>query len=438
MARETRTLHIGGMSCVHCEERVRRALEALHGVYRAKVSYDRGTAEVTLNPALVTQARLDETLKAEGYCLKSGRERAGLAKTAGYLLLIAALYLALSASGLLNRLAPSQLAQSGMSYGMLFVVGLTTSVHCVAMCGGMNLSQSLGGREEGSALRAIGPALAYNAGRVISYTLTGIVMGALGMLFGAGLNTTLSEVLQGLLKLAAGVMMLAMGLNLLGLFPRLRRLRLHLPWRAPGRRGGAFVVGLLNGLMPCGPLQSMQLAALASASPVRGGLAMLAFSLGTVPLMLGVGSLAGLLGRRFQRAATRVGAVLVVVMGLAMLSQGAALAGLLPAGAQDVPENVAVVEDGVQVVRSTLRPGRYPDIEVMAGTPVRWVIDAPDGSINGCNNRILIPGLEIEYTFQPGENVIEFTPEEAGTLSYSCWMGMIRGSITVRAADGEG
>ena len=164
----------------------------------------------------------------------------------------------------------------------------------------------------------------------------------------------------------------------------------------------------------------------------------LANGLGTVPLMLGVGSLAGLLGRRFQRAATRVGAVLVVVMGLAMLSQGAALAGLLPAGAQDVPENVAVVEDGVQVVRSTLRPGRYPDIEVMAGTPVRWVIDAPDGSINGCNNRILIPGLEIEYTFQPGENVIEFTPEEAGTLSYSCWMGMIRGSITVRAADGEG
>ncbi|MDY2872091.1 MAG: hypothetical protein SOT57_06095 [Eubacteriales bacterium] len=91
----------------------------------------------------------------------------------------------------------------------------------------------------------------------------------------------------------------------------------------------------------------------------------------------------------------------------------------------------------MQAVYSTLEPNRYPDITVTAGEPVRWVIDAPDGSINGCNNRIFIPALDLEYAFQPGENVIEFTPSETGTISYTCWMGMIRGTITVTDGDGN-
>ncbi|MBS7299805.1 MAG: sulfite exporter TauE/SafE family protein, partial [Eubacteriales bacterium] len=173
-----------------------------------------------------------------------------------------------------------------MGYGMLFLVGLMTSVHCVAMCGGISLSQSLPGGQaqaKSSTRQALTPALLYNAGRVISYTLTGLIFGTLGMLFGAGLDTSLSVLAQAALKVVAGLLMLAMGLSLLGLFPALRRLRLRLP-RLPKRLRprAPLTVGLLNGLMPCGPLQAMQLAVLSSASPVRGALSMLAFSLGTV------------------------------------------------------------------------------------------------------------------------------------------------------------
>ena len=89
------------------------------------------------------------------------------------------------------------------------------------------------------------------------------------------------------------------------------------------------------------------------------------------------------------------------------------------------------VVDGVQVVNSTLQSGRYPNITVQAGVSVKWVIDAPNGSINGCNNRILIQDYGINYTFHTGENVIEFTPTNTGTVHYSCWMGMIRGNIFV-------
>ena len=85
----------------------------------------------------------------------------------------------------------------------------------------------------------------------------------------------------------------------------------------------------------------------------------------------------------------------------------------------------------MQIVHSTLSSGRYPDITVQEGIPVRWTIEAPEGSINGCNYRMLIQDYGIEHTFDSGENVIEFIPEKAGTVRYSCWMGMIHGNIYV-------
>jgi hypothetical protein len=93
--------------------------------------------------------------------------------------------------------------------------------------------------------------------------------------------------------------------------------------------------------------------------------------------------------------------------------------------------NGAVIENNVQMINSTLSSGRYPPITVQAGIPVKWTIDAPQGSINGCNNYMIIPEYNIEHRFTTGANVVEFTPTKTGTFRYSCWMGMIRSSITV-------
>jgi hypothetical protein len=228
----------------------------------------------------------------------------------------------------------------------------------------------------------------------------------------------------------------------------------------------------------------MQLYALATANPFAGALAMLLYSLGTVPLMFGLGALASALGKRFTQKVMTVGSVLVVVLGLAMFSQGWTLSGLalpeLPgagagaqqtpgadgqagsgagvdasasAGAQQTPgadgqagtgsqggtdaqqqtgaEGQAQLVDGIQQVNSTLASGRYPDITVAVGVPVRWAIDAPQGSINGCNNRMILREYDVEHTFKTGENIIEFVPEKTGKFQYSCWMGMIRATVTV-------
>lgn len=67
---------------------------------------------------------------------------------------------------------------------------------------------------------------------------------------------------------------------------------------------------------------------------------------------------------------------------------------------------------------------------------MKWTITAPDGSLNGCNNSIVIPAYNLQVKLKTGENVIEFTPAESGTFAFSCWMGMIRSNITVTAEDG--
>ena len=67
----------------------------------------------------------------------------------------------------------------------------------------------------------------------------------------------------------------------------------------------------------------------------------------------------------------------------------------------------------------------------MRGVPVKWIIQADESDINGCNNQMLIPKYNIEKKLVAGDNIIEFTPTETGTVPYSCWMGMIKSSITV-------
>lgn len=444
----TKELRIGGMTCISCQNKIEKKLRNTAGIEKAEVSYNAGTALVTFDTDIISYQSITGIIENLGYSVipDQGRERKDTGRTVGILMIIASLYLFLEQSGLLNVLVPSQLADKTMGYGMLFLIGLITSVHCVAMCGGINLSQCIpkSGQEElnQGRLAAFRPAFLYNLGRVISYTAVGFLAGGLGA------AVTFSNTFQGVLKLAAGIFMVIMGINMLGVFPWLRRLNPRMPkfiavriQKQKSKSSSPFFVGLLNGLMPCGPLQAMQIYALSTGNPFSGALSMFLFSIGTVPLMFFLGALSTVLSKKFSSRVMTAGAVLVVVLGLSMFTQGVSLAGINPSailpgldgisGNQQESSDQIKIEDGVQVINSTLSPGRYPNIKVQAGIPVKWIIDAPAGSINGCNNRMIIRAYGIEYSFHTGENVVEFTPDKTGKIPYSCWMGMIRGSINV-------
>ena len=441
-------LYISGMTCINCQTRIASALNNRSGITEVSVSYETGTAEFSYDPEMVSLDQIITMIGDLGYeaSAQNTSKKKVILKAVREIMIIVVLFFLLQRCGILNRLVPNSLADSEMGYGMLFVIGLITSVHCIAMCGGINLSQTLQ-KDTSTEISKVmfRNTLEYNIGRVVSYTVIGGVLGAVGALAGIGSSLQTSTLFQGILKLFAGIIMVVMGVNMLGIFPGLRRLAVHIPnfnkktKQKSGRKPRTpFFIGLCNGLMPCGPLQSMQVVALASGNPLAGALSMLCFSLGTVPLMLGFGSVVSMLGKRFTRQVLKAGAILVVVMGLSMMVQGGTLSGLnskvtgtLMAENTDVDKKNT---DETQHITSTLQAGRnYPDITVKAGEPVKWTVEAPDGSVNGCNYKIIQQDLGIEYAFDEGENVIEFTPEKAGTYTYTCWMGMITGKIYVES-----
>jgi sulfite exporter TauE/SafE/copper chaperone CopZ len=459
---KTRTIRIGGMTCISCQNRIEKKLKNTVGVDEATVSFNTGTATVTYNTSVVTMKEITDAIEKLDYKVLDGKQKADVSQIVGILIIIFSLYVLLQGLGISTLASAFPLAEAGMGYGMLFVIGLITSVHCVAMCGGINLSQcipQMAARAEGGKRReTLLPSVLYNGGRVISYTTVGIIVGALGSVI------TVSGRFQGAVQLAAGVFMVIMGINMLGIFQgsigtTLRRFNLHMPKifakrideQKTGTKNPLFI-GLLNGFMPCGPLQAMQLYALSTGSPIAGGISMFLFSMGTVPLMFGIGAMSSLLSKNFTLRVMKIGAILVTVLGMTMFTNGWNLAGInfnpidsivaafnpfaSSGGAAEGGTFEPVIENGYQIVNSNLSGGRYPAITVQQGIPVKWTINAPQGSINGCNNRMIIREYKIEHRFKAGENVIEFTPDKTGRFSYSCWMGMIRSSITV-VAEGE-
>ena len=445
---------IEGMTCENCERAILRAVSSLPGLTGARADFRRGTLSAVWDEKRLPFERIEQAVLGAGYRVKKSGERGALLRLSAILLAVAALYICVAATPLGAILSDFPLAQAGMGLGSLFAVGLMTSVHCVAMCGGINLSQSASA-EPGHVLRAN---LLYQAGRVLSYTAVGALVGALGSVL------SISDAAKGGIQLFAAAFMLIMALNLLGGFGWARRLSLHLPRGLSQRlaratRGrSSLIIGLAGGLMPCGPLQAMQLCALAAGSALMGGLSMLAFALGTVPLMLAFGLAGGRLNARFGRPMRLASGALVLLMGVNMLFSGLTLAGVPlpgalaspfaassaasmasavggagnePAGPVQVADGVPVIRDGVQYVHTELSMRGYPAFAVYAGVPAVWTLHADAQSITGCNGALVIPAYGVQAVLSPGDNVIEFTPGESGIIPFYCWMGMIRSAITV-------
>ena len=442
-----KTIKISGMTCAACESRISRKLLNAKGIYKVNVNYVSGIAVIEFDKNIISIDKIIRLIENTGYGVDSvgyaDNGKTNYSKALSALIIIFALYVIINHFGLLGVFNSFPTVKEGMGYGMLFVIGILTSLHCIAMCGGINLSQCVPkstASNNDSKLSSLRPSLLYNLGRIITYTAVGGIVGAVGSVF------SFSTAAKGTVQLIAGVFMVIMGLNMLNLFPGLRRLIPRMPRIFSGKIDeqkkdrGPFFVGLLNGFMPCGPLQAMQLYALSTGDPLKGALSMLIFSLGTTPLMFGLGALSSILGRFTKKIAT-ASAVLIVVLGMFMFSYGINLSGFSISAPKtgsntntsDVvaASNVAVINNGVQTITTNLSPRSYAPITVQKGIPVIWTIQAGSGSINGCNNSIVIPEYDKSVPLNTGDNVVEFTPSKSGVYPYSCWMGMIRSSITV-------
>lgn len=311
MRTEQAEIRIRGMMCRSCVREVEELLLHTRGVLDTKVAYAKGTATLRYDPELVNLEEIEQRIRDGGY-------ETGARTTRDYALDGVCLALTALLTWLLLRDKASTPALSeGAGFAAIFLVGLLTSPHCVGMCGGILLGQSATSRSPAFA------SLSYNAGRVLAYTLVGAIFGALGTV----ISYTVS--VKSMVFTMLGLAVALLGLNMWGLLPGLQSLfpeqnsacRLSADTR--GRFAGRpLVIGLLTGVMPCGPLYAMWLHAITGGSAAYGAMSMLAFSLGTVPLMLLFGAVGSILPKKWNKVLLKGSAVIVVAMGLKMLIRG--------------------------------------------------------------------------------------------------------------------
>lgn len=319
-------LNVSGMICRACEDAIADALLHTRGVVSAQAHYWRGRVTITYDPNIVTEDTLRQVLTNAGY--PPGTHGMGGVVVDGICLaLVGVLYWGLPK--LLALVKVPALADNA-SLGLVFLVGLLTSTHCIGMCGGILLAQTTDARGvTARSKRGLIASAAYNGGRVVSYTAVGALCGALGAVI------TYTPNIKSMVFTVAGALVLLIGLRMAGILPGLRSTETELPgacsFNARTRRrfaGRPLIIGLLTGVMPCGALSAMWLCAMSSGSAGRGALVMLVFSLGTVPLLFLFGALQSFLPRGWMKYIVKGSAVLVVTLGLSMLVKGIRLFGM--------------------------------------------------------------------------------------------------------------
>lgn len=442
------------MHCASCEIMVERKFKQIEGI--EKVDVNNATGNATIYFSKTPQLReLQDAVRENGYRVSLPHTRPNAeqqvvhrntkkdyAEIGAVFLIIVALYLGLSQFNLI----PKSLGISdNMSYGFVFLIGLVAAVStCIAVTGGLLLAVASKYNEQNPNLNGyqrFRPHIYFNMGRLLSYTLLGGAVGALGSVL------TISSRVTGLMTIFVSLIMLILGFQLLNLFPGLRRFQPKMPkflahkihdMTGSQKKGAPFMLGASTFFLPCGFTQALQLYILSQGSFTVGALTMLAFSLGTLPALVSLGAISSFVKGAFQKYFLRFAGVTVVLLGFFNINNGLALTGSNISFASIFSSsNSAISTDaqaqiigGKQIVSMKITDLSYSPhkFTVVQGVPVEWHIDGTEAQ--GCAQVITVPKLGItEYLPRTGEKVITFVPKEVGTIPFSCTMGMTtRGS----------
>ena len=225
---------------------------------------------------------------------------------------------------------------TGIEIWVVFTLGLVSSLHCVQMCGPIVLSYSVAldqvktdtGRLSSSLLFGH---VAYNAGRILTYSALGAAAGLAGKT--VGLIGRLAGVAS-VLAIVGGALMLIAGLAMFGAFPAVQAfggtlfritssfLRPLSTLLASPKTGRRFLLGLALGFLPCGLIYAALLRALATGSALWGAVTMAAFGAGTAGALLAVGIFSSAIRLQVNRWGTQLAAVSVMAMGALLIVRG--------------------------------------------------------------------------------------------------------------------
>jgi len=444
MSKNKTTLPIKGMHCRSCEIVIVDELTKIPGVVKAEASLSKKEVTVICDSE-VSKKKLKKAIAKAGYSVGVEatlpwitREAAVINNFLGVMLLISFLYLAYVFLGLDGLLIRERLAPT--SFLMIFVIGLTAGVStCMAVVGGLVLGLSTRfnkANPEMSTSQKLRPHFWFNLGRLMGFFILGGVLGVVGGVLSP------SPFFVGFFSILTALVMLFLGAQLTGLFPRLSQFSLTLPSSLSRRLGvgrmgeysdkSAAFAGAISFFLPCGFTQSMQLLAVGTGSFLFGGLTMAVFALGTMPGLLGIGGLSAFFKGRAAASFYTFAGVMVIVFSLFNFRNGLNLIGLRPASLlSSQVRGVEATEGEAKTVEAVYTErGLEPwSINVTAGAKTKLVIDVLADGV-GCMTSMTLPsldrqllpvrrGMKLEYNFtaNPGEHLI------------TCSMGMLHGKI---------
>ncbi|PKM64200.1 MAG: hypothetical protein CVU96_04060 [Firmicutes bacterium HGW-Firmicutes-20] len=413
-------IHVEGMTCKACEKNVNTEINKISSVKH--VFSNAKTGEVNIqSTSPVSYEHLKKAVEDAGYRLKDEKPSVVM----DWIWLTGVISVVIIAQMIYQRLLPPQLDSQTIALPLVAVYGLITSFHCVSMCGGIALSQSMAKIQGKTPYQST---FLYNFGRIASYTTFGILLGGLGSFF------SVSQLVRNLILLTGGILMLYYGISLMGwvTMPKLPNLMPKVNNKKISEGFRPLIVGILNGFMPCASLQMMQLYALASGSMISGGLIMLVFALTTAPVLVTIGLLSSKLNLKSSRRVKLVSAAVVVLIGSQMAVRSMSALNIpLPFIDRQEDVRLAPVVGGVQMITLTVDwTGYHLDYTaVQKGIPVLIIVNPV--SLSGCSNPITIPEFDIEIDGLTTQLSAVFTPDKTGNIRIQCWMNMISTNLKV-------
>lgn len=440
-----KTVSIRGMHCRSCELLLEGTLGNIQGVTKVTVDFRKGRAIIDHGTDIPSQDEIIHAVKAAGYDVGEPGRLPWITKDVTDWRYIAfgvatlfVLYYALRDLGILDI----SLDETNIDVGFSLLLGLVAGVStCMALVGGLILGVAARHAElhpEATSWQKFRPHLFFNAGRIVGYAILGGLLGLLGSVF------QVSGGILAFLTLAVGMVMIVLGLKLTNISPRISATSFTLPTFIARFLGiqehqkeyshkAAMLTGALTFFLPCGFTQAIQLYAVSTGDIKTGAIIMGAFAIGTAPALLGIGGLSSVMKGMAARVFYAVVGILVLVFGAYNIQSALAI---LPV----TTENESVYDSGLnqpteqqntQIIKMTQSASGYsPDtLRVKVGAPVKWIITSESSFT--CASSLVIPSLNVRKSLKKGENIIEFTPTQQGTIPYSCSMGMYRGTIIV-------
>jgi sulfite exporter TauE/SafE/copper chaperone CopZ len=427
-----------GMHCKSCEKMIADELKTLDGVQSVRVSLKKSQATITSSCELDVD---DIVLAIERAGYRVGNENRPLVSKnpkdwkIAFVGVIVAVVLILIFTKL--GLDPSKfLSDDENNVSVVAVVmGLTAGFStCIALIGGLVAGVSARHQKthpNASALQNFQPHIAFNLGRIAGFAMLGGLMGLLGSAL------TFNPLTLGILTILAGVLMLLIGIQLTGLFPRLttftlppklaEKLGLNKHQNSDYHPLRTALIGALTFFLPCGFTQAMQLFAVTTGSWQTGALAMGLFALGTTPGLLLVGGLASLIHGKSAKTILKIVGVLVAALALVSVANGFNLTGLrLPDFSAKT--SLSPSDTSTQLGVTFLGGSSFDtnEIKVKKGQKYVLLIKA-EANGSGCMSAIMLPPLSNARAqlLRKGQTVkIEFEASRTGTYQPLCAMGV--------------